>query len=234
MLPEIYRVIITEAHHHNIKVAAHVYYLEDARQLVDAGIDVLAHSIRDEEADDALITAMKQKNVYYIPTLCIEEFGLSYGTVNPGWFTDPFFVRSLEPGVWDLLNSDAYRKQQDGDKEKERKIKAFATAKKNLRKLDSAGVKIAMGTDSGAQPVRAQGFSEHRELQLMTAAGIPVVKAIGYASRNGAALLGIDGQTGTLQPGKKADFMILEADPQLDVRATQNISGIWKNGKQIR
>jgi imidazolonepropionase-like amidohydrolase len=234
MLPEIYRAIIAEAHTSNIKVAAHVYYLEDARQLVDAGVDVLAHSIRDEEVDDALIDAMKKKNVYYIPTLCIEEFGLSYGTVSPGWFTDPFFMRSLEPGVWDLLNSDAYRKQQEEDKDKERKIKAFAIAKKNLHKMDSAGVKIAMGTDSGAQPVRAQGFSEHRELQLMAEAGVPVLKVIGYATRNGAALLGIDGQTGTLQPGKKADFLLLDADPQLDVRATQNISGVWKNGKQIQ
>ncbi|MBW8686851.1 amidohydrolase family protein [Chitinophaga rhizophila] len=234
MLPEIYRVIIAEAHLHNIKVAAHVYYLEDARQLVDAGIDVLAHSIRDQEVDDALIHAMKQKNVCYIPTLCIEEFGLSYGASNPGWFTDPFFMRSLEPGVWDLLNSDTYRKQQQDDKEKDRKIKAFAMAKRNLQKLDSAGVVIAMGTDSGAQPVRAQGFSEHRELQLMTEAGIPVLKAISYATHQGAVLLGIDKQTGALQPGKKADFMLLDADPQLDVRATQSISGIWKNGKQIQ
>lgn len=234
MLPEIYKVIIAEAHANNIKVAAHVYYLEDARQLVDAGIDVLAHSIRDQEVDDALIKAMKQKNVFYIPTLCIEEFGLAYGAVSPGWFTDPFFVRSLEPGAWDLLNSDAYRKQQQEDKDRERKIRAFAIAKTNLHKMDSAGVKIAMGTDSGAQPVRAQGFSEHRELQLMAEAGIPVLKVIGYASRNGAALLGIDKQTGTLQPGKKADFMLLDADPQLDVRATQNISGVWKNGKQIQ
>ena len=234
ILPEIYRAIIAEAHGHNIKVAAHVYYLEDAHQLVDAGVDVLAHSIRDQEVDDALIKAMKQKNVYYIPTLCIEDFGLSYGLVSPGWFTDPFFMRSLEPGVWDMLNSDDYRKKQDADKDKERKIKAFAIAKRNLQKMDSAGVKIAMGTDSGAQPVRAQGFSEHRELQLMTELGIPAVKVISYATHGGAALLGIDAETGSLQPGKKADFMVLDADPQLDIRATTNISSIWKNGKQIQ
>jgi imidazolonepropionase-like amidohydrolase len=231
--PEIYRAIIAEAHAHNIKVAAHVYYLEDARQLVDAGIDVLAHSIRDQEVDAALITAMKQKNVYYIPTLCIDKYGFAYAT-QPEWFNDPFFIRSLEPGVWDMLNSDEYRKQQQEDGERDRKVKAFNIATKNLQKLDSAGVKIAMGTDSGAQPVRAQGFSEHLELQLMTEAGISPLKVITYATHNGAALLGIDKQTGTLLPGKKADFMVLEADPLKDIRATRGITSVWKDGKQIQ
>ncbi|SDH54685.1 amidohydrolase family protein [Chitinophaga filiformis] len=231
MLPEIYHAIITEAHAHNIKVAAHVYYLEDARKLVDAGVDVLAHSIRDQEVDDSLIIAMKQKNVCYIPTLCIEEFGFAYATL-PGWFADPFFLRSLEPGVEDMLKSDDYRKQQES--ERERKIKSLQIASRNLHKMDSAGIKIVMGTDSGAQPVRAIGFSEHMELQLMTEAGIPPLKVIKYATYNGAAMLGIEGRTGSLLPGKKADFMVLDADPLQDIRATRSIKAIYKNGKQIQ
>lgn len=231
MLPEIYHAIITEAHAHNIKVAAHVYYLEDAHKLVDAGIDVLAHSIRDQEVDDSLIIAMKQKNVCYIPTLCIEEFGFAYTTL-PGWFADPFFIRSLEPGVEDMLKSDEFRKQQES--ERERKMKSLQIASRNLHKMDSAGIKIVMGTDSGAQPVRAIGFSEHMELQLMTEAGIPPLKVIQYATYNGAAMLGIEGRTGSLLPGKKADFMVLDANPLLDIRATRSIKAIYKNGKQIQ
>lgn len=229
--PEIYRAIIAEAHVHNIKVAAHVYYLKDAKGLVDAGVDVLAHSIRDQEVDDSLIIAMKQKNVYYIPTLCIEEFAFSYAT-QPEWFNDPFFIRSLEPGVWDMLKSDEVRGQNE--KERERKMKSLQIASRNLHKMDSAGVKIAMGTDSGAQPVRAQGFSEHVELQLMQEAGIPPLKVISYATRNGAAMLGIDGQTGSLLPGKKADFMVLDANPLENIKATRSINAIYKNGKQIQ
>ncbi|PWV56037.1 amidohydrolase family protein [Chitinophaga sp. S165] len=229
--PDVYRAIIAEAHVHNIKVAAHVYYLEDAKRLVDAGVDVLAHSIRDQEVDDSLITAMKQKNVYYIPTLCIEEFAFIYAS-QPEWFNDPFFIRSLEPGVWDMLKSDEVRQQNE--KEKERKMKSLQIASRNLHKMDSAGVKIAMGTDSGAQPVRAQGFSEHVELQLMQEAGIPPLKVISYATHNGAAMLGIDGETGSLLPGKKADFMVLDANPLENMKATRSIHAIYKNGKQIQ
>jgi imidazolonepropionase-like amidohydrolase len=229
--PEIYRAIIAEAHVHNIKVAAHVYYLEDAKRLVDAGVDVLAHSIRDQEVDDSLIIAMKQKNVYYIPTLCIEEFAFIYAG-QPEWFNDPFFIRSLEPGVWEMLKSDEVRQQNE--KERERKMKSLKIASRNLHKMDSAGIKIVMGTDSGAQPVRAQGFSEHLELQLMQEAGIPPLKVIAYATHNGAAMLGIDGQTGSLLPGKKADFMVLDANPLENIKATRSINAIYKNGKQIQ
>lgn len=231
--PDICHAIITEAHANNIKVAAHVYYLEDARQLVEAGVDVLAHSIRDQEVDDALIKAMKQKGVYYIPTLSIEQFGLAYAS-KPEWFDDPFFIRSLEPGVWDVLNSEEYRKKQQNDADRSRKLQAFETAKRNLQKMDSAGVKIAMGTDSGAQPVRAQGFSEHQELLLMTEAGIKPQNVIRYATLNGAALLGIDHTTGTLAPGMKADFMMLDGNPLQNIKATRSINAIWKGGRQIQ
>ena len=229
----VYEAIIKEAHAKGLKVAAHVYFLEDARQLVNAGVDLLAHSIRDKEVDAALITAMKEKGVFYIPTLSLDEYGFIYAG-QPEWINDPFFIQSLEPGVWEMLTSDAYKKQQQEDKNREKKMRAFMTAEVNLRKLDSAGVKIAMGTDAGAFPIRAQGFSEHLELQLMVEAGLSPLKVISCATLNGAVLLGIDKQTGTLEAGKKADFMILQGDPSKDINNTRQIVEVWKNGKKVQ
>ncbi|SFE54843.1 Imidazolonepropionase [Chitinophaga sp. CF118] len=227
----VYEAIIKEAHEKGLKVAAHVYFLEDARQLVNAGIDLLAHSIRDKEVDAALITAMKEKGVFYIPTLALDEYGFIYAG-QPEWINDPFFIRSLEPGVWDMITSDVYKKEQQEDKNRGKKMRAFMTAVVNLRKLDSAGVKIAMGTDAGAFPVRAQGFSEHLELQLMVEAGLSPLKVISCATLNGATLLGIEKHTGTLVAGKKADFMILDGDPSQDINNTRHIVEVWKNGKK--
>lgn len=232
MEPAVYEALIKEAHQQGLKVAAHVYYLEDAKSLVNAGVDLLAHSIRDKEVDAALITAMKEKGTFYIPTLSLDEYGFIYAG-QPEWLNDPFFIRSLEPGVLEMLTSDAYRQQQQQDKSREKKMRAFMTAVVNLRKLDSAGVKIAMGTDAGAFPVRAQGFSEHLELQLMVEAGLSPLKVISCATQNGAELLGINKQVGTLTPGKKADFMILEGDPSQDINNTRTIIEVWKNGKKV-
>jgi imidazolonepropionase-like amidohydrolase len=231
MQPVIYQAIINEAHKQNIKVAAHVFYLEDARNLVKDGIDLLAHSVRDKEIDNALINDMKAKGVFYIPTLSLDEYNFIYAG-QPVWMNDPFFINSLEPGVWKMLNSDDYRAQQQQDQQRDAKMRAFIIAVTNLHKLDSAGVNIAMGTDSGAFPVRAQGFSEHLELQLMVEAGINPLKVITYATANGARLLGISSYEGTLAAGKKADFMVLDGDPVTDIKNTRNIIAVWKNGKK--
>lgn len=228
--PDIYKAIIETAHAHHIKVAAHVYYLEDARDLVATGIDLLAHSIRDQVVDDAFIQLMKEKGTYYIPTLSLDRYNFAYGITPPDWINDPFFIQSLEPGVYDDLK----KMPQKNDKEREKKIKAFNIACTNLRKLDSAGIPVCMGTDSGAQPTRAQGFSEHLELQLMAEAGLSPLKVITCATANGAQLLEGAHQAGKLIPGNKADFMVLDGNPAADIKGTRSISAIWKNGKEIK
>jgi len=229
---EVYEAAIAEAHKQHLRVAAHVYFLEDARRLVNAGIDVLAHSIRDQEVDNAFISRMKAKGTYYIPTLSLDEYNFVYAG-QPDWLNDNFFKASLEPGVWEMLISAEYKQQQQNDPAREKKMKAFATAQRNLHKLDSAGIKILLGTDSGAFPVRAQGFSEHLELQLMVEAGLTPLEAITAATSTGAQVLGIDKEYGTLQPGKKADFIVLGGDPTVDIRNTRKILEVWRGGKKM-
>jgi imidazolonepropionase-like amidohydrolase len=233
MQPEIYEAVIKESHKKGLRVAAHVFYLDDAKKLVSAGIDVLAHSIRDKEVDDELITAMKQKSVYYIPTLSLDDYNIVYAN-DPGWINDSFFKASLEPGLWERLTSANFKQQVQKDTTLEKKKTAFEIGMKNLKKLSDAGVVIVLGSDSGAQPVRTQGFSEHLELQLMTEAGLTPMQAIIAATNNGAKMLHIDKQCGTLQPGKKADFIVLNGNPVGDIKQTRNIFSVWKNGVQVK
>jgi imidazolonepropionase-like amidohydrolase len=104
---------------------------------------------------------------------------------------------------------------------------------KNLKKIYDSGILVAMGTDSGATPVRVQGFAEHMELALMVQAGLTPLQAITIATRNGAQLLRVDDQYGTLAPGKKANFIVLEKDPSQDIRNTRTIRAVWKNGAKV-
>lgn len=231
MQPEIYTAIIKEAHKKGLRVAAHLYYLDDAKSLVNAGVDVIAHSIRDKDVDDELINAMKQKNVYYIPTLSIDDYNFIYAD-DPEWINDPFFKASLEPGVWERLTSDKFKQQLQNDTTLAKKKSAFETAMRNLKKLSDAGIVIVLGTDSGAQPVRTQGFSEHLELQLMVQAGLTPMQAI-VAATNGAKMLHIDKKAGTLQKRMKADFIVLNGNPFEDIKQTRSIVSVWKDGKKV-
>ena len=67
--PEVYRAIIDQAHKHGISVAAHVWYQSDALALAEAGVDVLAHNVRDRDVDAAFVAELKRRNVAVIPTL---------------------------------------------------------------------------------------------------------------------------------------------------------------------
>jgi imidazolonepropionase-like amidohydrolase len=232
MKEDVYTAIINEAHKHGIRVASHVYHIADARKLVAAGVDILAHSIRDAELDDALVAAIKKKHIIYIPTLSLDEFAFIYQQ-TPGWLNDPFFQAALEPGVLQMITNPAYKERISKSPVAQQEAAALQTALKNLYKLYKAGVLIAMGTDSGANPVRVQGFSEHMEMELMVKAGLTPLEAITVATQNGAKLLKIDRETGTLEPGKKADFIVLEKNPAADITNTRSISAVWRNGVKV-
>ncbi len=230
--PEIYKAIIAEAHKKGIPVASHLYNLEDARSLTESGLDIMAHSIRDKEIDDDLLKKMKDHGVAYIPTLSLDEFAYIYSR-KPDWVEEPFFKASLEPGVYEMIVSEKYQNQVKNSPDFERNMKGFKIALTNVKKIHDAGILVVLGTDSGAFPIRAQGFSEHLELELLVQAGLTPLQAIKAATKNAATVLKIDKRYGTLEKGKAADFIVLTASPEKEIRNTRNIESVWKDGKEV-
>jgi len=230
--PDIYKAIITEAHKRNLRVAAHVYYLSDLKQLVEDGIDVIGHSVRSEVIDGATLAKMKAQNIVYIPTLSLDEYAYVYAK-KPEWVDNEFFKKSLEPGVYEMITSEKYQNDIKNSPNYNLNIKAFETAKQNLKKVYDSGILVAMGTDSGAMPLRAQGFSEHLELQLMTESGLTPIQAITVATKNSAKALKIDKDFGTIEVGKTADFIILNSNPTENIKNTRDIFSVYKDGKEV-
>ena len=182
MSPEIYRAVIAEAHKHHLRVAAHVYYLADAKSLVNDGVDVLAHSVRDKPVDQELISAIKRRGVWYIPTFTVDESFYIYAE-HPGFMQINFFKEAISPVLLTMLTSDAYSKKVNEDPKTAQHKADFAMDQQNLKTLYDAGVLIGFGTDSGAMPTRIPGFSEHRELEDMVQAGLTPMQAIVCATR---------------------------------------------------
>jgi imidazolonepropionase-like amidohydrolase len=231
MKPEIYRAIIDEAHKHQTRVFAHEFYLADAKSLLGAGVDGFAHSIRDQAVDSELMSAMKARNVFLIPTLVRDEVLFAYAD-NLKWVDDPFFQAGLEPGALAFIRNPQYvdKIRQDPDIAKYRA--GLEMAKKNLKTLSDAGVKIAFGTDSGI-PTRFPGYNEHRELQLMVESGLTPMQAIVAATATNAEILKGAKQFGTLQPGREADLLVLDANPLDDIHNTEKLSAVWQAGKLV-
>jgi imidazolonepropionase-like amidohydrolase len=226
------RALIQAAHRHGMKAAAHLYYIQDAKQLVADSIDIIAHSIRDREIDDTLLQQIKSQGIMYIPTLALDKFAYSYGEAPP-WLNDAFFKQSLEPGTWEMVADTAYQRKTRESGGYARSRAAHLTALKNVYKIHKAGIPVVLGTDSGASAVRAQGFSEHLELALLVEAGLTPLEAITAATANAAKALRIDGRYGTLGVGKVADLLILDKDPSADIVNTRGIAAVYKAGKEV-
>ena len=232
MKPAVYQAAIDEAHKRGLKVAAHVYYLDDAKKLVRDGVDVLAHSIRDKPVDDELIRLMKQHGTYYIPTLQLEEAFFIYSDKAP-WMKTAFFQDALNPDLRAQFDSSAWAGKIERDPSTPIHRAALEQAKQNVKRLADAGIPIGFGTDSGAFPVRIQGFAEHRELYQMVSSGLSPLDAIRSATGVNARMLGIEANTGTIEPGKEADLLILNGDPEMAIQNTTRIAAVWHRGAEV-
>lgn len=226
------RALIQAAHGHGMKAAAHLFYKADAVQLVSDRLDIIAHSIRDQEVDDTLLARLREQHIIYIPTLSLDKFAYAYGETPP-WMNDDFFKRSLEPGTYQMITDTAYRRKIRESAGYQRSKAAFETALKNVYKIHKAGIPVALGTDSGASAVRAQGFSEHLELELLVQAGFTPLEAITAGTLNAARALRVDGRYGTLAVGKVADLLILQADPSTNIINTRSIEAVYKAGEEV-
>ena len=202
---------IEEAHKRNLKIVAEVFDLADAKDLVNAGIDGLVNSIRDRDVDDALIAAMKEKNVFLSPALTANEAKFIYAD-KPDWLGEQT-MREVYPARLSgyLMDEVVVNRFQTQSRNSPPIGQAYATAVKNLKKLADGGVKIALGTNSGAADTYP-GYFELRELIAMADAGMQPMDVIKAATSVPAAVLGIS-DLGTLAVGKTADFLAMPNNP---------------------
>ena len=223
--PEIYRPIIDEAHRNKMMAIAHVYYLKDAHELVDAGIDGFMHLVRDEVMDDLLIAKMKQRNVF-----AAANIGGSHRAT----------LAEMPKASLDLLSQSVPASVVEQFKASfaTRDPRAVATARatydkmeRSLAKLNAAGVRIVLGGDTGI-PSAWHGWGEHYELERMVAAGMTPAQVIVAATSAAARVLGLD-DLGTVASGKSADFLVLDANPLENISHTSRLSAVYLRGQRV-
>ncbi|MBA4158490.1 MAG: amidohydrolase family protein [Gemmatimonadetes bacterium] len=229
MPPATYAAVIEHSHARSLPLTAHMVHLDDAKELVRAGADVLGHSVRDAPVDDELIALMRERNVCLHPTLTRELSTFVYAE-RPAFFEDPFFLRDADAEVIRELERPERQREYRGDAAEYYRA-ALPTAQRNMVALHQAGVRVAFGTDSGP-PARFQGYFEHVEMEMMQEAGMTPRDILLSATRVAAACMGLD-EVGTLEPGRWADFVVLERDPLENIRHTRTIESVWIAGNRV-
>jgi len=231
MRPEVYTAVIDEAHKRGLRVAVHLYYLSDAKAVLDAGADFIAHSVRDADISPDIIATLKSKGICLCPTLMREVSTFVYES-TPTFFSDPFFLAHADAQQVARLKEPAQQEAMKKSTSAQRYKAGLEVASRNMKKLSDNGVVIAMGTDTGPAG-RFQGYFELMELELMAKAGMSPRQVLQSATRDAARCWKVEKDLGTLETGKWADFVVLDADPLADIANTRKISDVYIAGNRL-
>jgi imidazolonepropionase-like amidohydrolase len=225
--PAVIDAVLDQARKYNIPVTAHIYSLADTEHLVQAGAAGFLHMIRDtENIDPAFIARLRDLRIIFAPTLVRQELAWLYAE-HPERLDDPDVDRSVDADVVVAARERA-RSAHPSPAEREE----FERAKRNTRKLAAGGVLIAVGSDAGGS-LDFPGLMTHREVELLVEAGLSPMDAIVAATRNGGLALRKGDELGTIEPGRRADLMLLSANPLEDVGNLSKIDRLMLDGEWV-
>jgi imidazolonepropionase-like amidohydrolase len=209
LTPELYGAIIDEAHKAKIRVTAHIFDLEDGKGLLKANVDAFAHSVRDRDVDQDFLNMMKQRpNVTVNPNL-----------PSPGKMWDIAWLQGRIP-------ADEYANVQKANVNDPKQAEMFGIQARNLKKLSDQGARIVLGTDGNIP------WAPHQEMEAMAMSGMTPMQVIAAATARAAEFLRFT-DTGTLQTGKSADLIVLDANPLDNITNTRQINAVYYRGQMV-
>lgn len=243
MSVEMIRAIVDEASRHGLPVLAHISSLDELEAVLAGGAAGAAHAVWDLPLPDAaLADRMAAAKFFLMPTLSLYRGALSLRYIDePVDLDDPFLRETVsdeevaalrDPGFIRGFRRGAAVVEEAGVGPADTIRRRMDEVLANVGMLHRHGVRLVLGTDTG-NPYVFPGYSVHRELELLVRAGLTPAEALEAATRRAAEMIGAGSEFGTLERGKRADLLILGANPLDDIRNTSSIEFVVGEGRVV-
>ena len=237
----IVNAIIEESHKNNLKVAVHATERITAQLAVESGCDYLVHDVEDEIVSDDFVKLLKSKNIILCPTLIVADgYNNAFGQKNNFSFYD--LTKSNQTQISSLddikhLPDTAYfneiKKWVNSPKSIASNAHTDSIRMINLKKMIDGGVTIVAGTDAGNIGTQ-HATSFLNELKAMKKSGLSNWQIIQSATINAAQLFNKENNTGSISIGKKADMVLLNANPIDSLENLVKIDLVFNKGYAIK
>jgi imidazolonepropionase-like amidohydrolase len=222
---EVVAKMIAYLHEHGVRTVIHATKEPGARNAIDAGIDALAHPVSAGRVNPSFTQLLADKQIPMATTLSVFDEIVRFGE-DPSVIDTPLnrFVFGTEeiaarqakgPPLYSSLGWTTWFKA------------LMPYLKENVRTLYDAGGVVVVATD------RSNGPLYFRELELLAEMGIPAADLVRMGTLHGAKFLGREDDLGTVAAGRRADLVLLDADPTADIRNALEIAEVIKNGTVI-
>lgn len=229
-----------EARAAGLDLIVHATSLREAKMALRAGAVLLVHSVQDQEVDEEFLDLLRRNDAVYAPTLVVGAFwtrargsialDVPFEIDDPNDCVDPGTRAKLQQtSVLQALMPEAGRSPERFYRSLERTGMSRAVMSDNLLRVHEAGATVATATDAG-NPLTLHGPSIYNEMEAMQSAGIYAADIVVMSTRNGAVAMGRLGDFGTLEAGKIADLIVLEENPNEDVRAFRRLTHVMRAG----
>jgi imidazolonepropionase-like amidohydrolase len=235
--PEVIAAIVDEGKKQGIPIVAHVTDVASLRQLADQGVTDFLHTPSDQPVTPELVAYAKSKKLSFAPTLANAEARWFYYE-HPEILNLPMLQDALYPRGRQMLADPARKAETLSAPDLAQRKTRLREAYVFIKAMSDAGVRIATGTDCGAEAsqITPFGHATHRELQIYAEAGMPPLAAIRAATLDAARVIthSEDPEYGSIQAGKAADLLLLDADPTGNINNTIKVGRVMRAGQWVK
>ena len=225
-----------EARKASLPLIVHATGLAEAKVALRAGARLLVHGVSDLPVDEEFLALARKSGAIYCPTLTVvsgyvrladavlahkvPEVDDPHGCLDAATRARLQATARVEGSKVDATRAEARR---------QRAATGAQVGRANLKKVQDAGIPIAMGTDAG-NPLTLHGVSVYAEMEAMQASGLTPMQVLVASTQGGARAMGLDTVFGTVEKGKDADLLVVGEDPTTDIAHLRALKQVMRAG----